>query len=556
MTGPSKARSLLRGAKARAERVVAASERTYASRKSGVADVDLGRVEEIGGRQITGTVTTAGAEPVRVALFVNEVEVDAVSAPPAEDGSAHFRFPVKDMWRFCGPEDRVTVRVGERSLPMPGGGMHYAPTKKAQEPLSTLAQRLDAGELIDSSGSLSLPKYLDVGWQQSVTGLYEQIRTAVVELTGNEPFLVYGSLLGAVREGRPLGHDCDFDSAYVSQHTDPELVKDEAGRLAVALQERGFSVEARVTCIHVSDAKRTQRIDLYHLYFNDDDELRLAWGAVSPVPFRKDQWQGTERIEFGGAVVTAPRNAEALVATFYGPNWRIPNPGFDWTKERVTRATEAYFPTELRPVINWQDHWTHTAEHSASSFSGLMERLALEPELVVDLGCGDGRDVPRFVRGGARVLGVDRAPAAIDSARGRRLEQEFATFEVCDLADPGTLASAVRSWRTGERPVLFYARQLLDSITADMQAVLLAELDELMRPGDTIALEFRNSKDTTLTNHEKWSCGRRVVGPATVRRWLDAAGFETMVDVGSPRWESRGSNPIHLQRIVARRTRG
>ena len=41
------------------------------------------------------------------------------------------------------------------------------------------------------------------------------------EECGLEAFLAFGCLLGAVRNGRMIGHDSDADLAYVSAHTHP-----------------------------------------------------------------------------------------------------------------------------------------------------------------------------------------------------------------------------------------------------------------------------------------------------------------------------------------------
>ncbi len=509
------------------------------------------QVTSIRAREILGSVAvTPGAESVRVSLWINDLEVDHVAVPPSADGTGTFRFAVKDMWWYCGPGDRLTVRVGDSCLPMPTGGEHFEPSTPAHEPLTVLAERLRAGEIINSQGVLALPKYLDEEWQSTATELYQRVRIAVRELTGHDPFLVYGSLLGAVREGRPLGHDCDFDAGYLSSHTDPELVTGEAGELAVRLQERGFSVEARVTCIHIHDERLAQRIDLYHLYFDDRDELRLAFGAASAIPFRKDQWQGIEEITFGGAKVAVPRNAEDLVATFYGPHWRIPNPGFDWETERVTRAEEAYFPARLRPVINWQDHWLRTASETPTAFALFVRGLDLGTELTVDLGCGEGRDVPVVVRDGVRVLGLDRSPAAVASARRRRLLPEYARFAEWDAEIASSVRAALE--HEGERRprTLFYARQFLDAIPDEALALLLADLEVLARPGDAVAFEFRCVGDDTLTAHEEWNRGQHVVDPEPIRNWMAQAGFESVVDEASTAWESRGRAGVLLHRLV------
>ncbi len=511
------------------------------------------RVDLISPREIVGALELGpDSAPVTLRLFVNEVEVDHVDVAPSGGTTAPFRFRTRDMWRYCGPNDRVTVRSDAIALPMPDGSLHYSPSTKSNQPLSKLEARLAAGEIVNSLGVLSTPKYLDHEWQSAVTSLYRDIDRVVYEITGYHPFLVYGSLLGLVREGRPLGHDHDSDAAYLSALTDPKEVVAEAGRLALALQERGFSIEARATCIHIADASREHRIDLYHFFFNALGELRLAWGSVSETPFRVEQWHGLEKVEFAGATVFAPRNREDLVAHFYGPNWRVPNPGFNWQGARKARAKEAAFPSELRPIINWQDYWLHNSFDTPSSLARFVKGLNLALGLVVDLGCGDGRDAPSFVRSGAYVLGLDYTPAAIESARTRRIEQ--ATFERCDFSAPGELREQISSLPQPRPRTLFYARHLLDSVPESTESTLLAELKQVARPEDTVVFEFRTPDDDTLHYHDRLNCGRRTVDPGLVRERLADAGFETTFDVSSSSWEHAGSKPIFLHRIVATKT--
>lgn len=519
---------------------------------AGVSVSNQGMVEAVRPREIIGTVhVPAQDESVRVTLFVNDVEVHSIDVPRAVGGSSVFRFPVKDLWLYCGRDDQVTVRAPDGCLPMPDGSLHHTPASPRRRPLDELVDRLRTGEIVNSHGSLVLPKYRDEDWQRSASALYHELSEAIQQLTGYDIFLVYGSLLGAVREGRPLGHDLDFDVAYMSEHTDRELVVEEAVEVALALQEQGFSVVAKASCLMISNEERTQAIDLYYYSFTDDGDLRLVLGAAGAIPFRVEQWRGTEEVEFAGSTVRIPRNAEALVTTLYGATWRIPNPGFSWSRERTWRNLDAAFPLELRPGINWQDHWQHPPPSAVSSFAKRVVKLRLNPQLVVDLGCGDGHDATAFVRARSRVLGLDYTPSAIEAAHRRGLSPDDARFVLCDLEDEATLRDAVRAHRGATHVTLFYGRHLLDSVSEDLQWRLLKESMSLCTRGDAVALEFRTPEDTTLTAHEKRSCGRRLVDPTPVRELLKAGGFEIILDQGGAGWERRGRRGMHLHRIVA-----
>src|SRR5262249_14237434 len=63
--------------------------------------------------------------------------------------------------------------------------------------------------------------------------LLDAIGTVVTALeeAGVRPFLAYGTLLGAVRQGDFIGHDSDADLGYVSEHDHPVDASMESFRL-------------------------------------------------------------------------------------------------------------------------------------------------------------------------------------------------------------------------------------------------------------------------------------------------------------------------------------
>jgi hypothetical protein len=69
----------------------------------------------------------------------------------------------------------------------------------------------------------------------------EAVLTAL-EAAGVEPFIAYGTLLGAVRDGELIGHDSDADLGYISAHDHPVDVILESFRLQRTLVEQGFAV--------------------------------------------------------------------------------------------------------------------------------------------------------------------------------------------------------------------------------------------------------------------------------------------------------------------------
>ncbi len=48
-----------------------------------------------------------------------------------------------------------------------------------------------------------------------------------------------------------------------------------------------------------------------------------------------------------------PANAEQVVEHLYGSDWRVPQPGFFWLRDRTDRADEAIMPPDYGQTIYW-----------------------------------------------------------------------------------------------------------------------------------------------------------------------------------------------------------
>ena len=63
---------------------------------------------------------------------------------------------------------------------------------------------------------------------------------------GVPAFICYGTLLGAVRNGKLIGHDNDIDIAYVSEHPHPVDVVREGYRVERVLRDDGLGRAPRL----------------------------------------------------------------------------------------------------------------------------------------------------------------------------------------------------------------------------------------------------------------------------------------------------------------------
>src|SRR5699024_9419136 len=128
----------------------------------------------------------------------------------------------------------------------------------------------------DITGRLRVAKNKDTQWQRKTMSLYRSVGEVVKNATGYDAFIFYGTLLGQVRENDFIGHDDDFDAAYLSKAKDGPTAASELRDIAYALIDSGFQVQGRPSALHIHDPlDLTNRIDLFHTYFDKSGRLAL-----------------------------------------------------------------------------------------------------------------------------------------------------------------------------------------------------------------------------------------------------------------------------------------
>ena len=446
-------------------------------------------------------VVPADTAMVDVGLYINDFQAMTSVAnlnvgPYGRREKRHFRFALYDFWRFAHRGDKITVRVGRQVIPLENGQWFFHPRRNGKEDTNSLRERFERGEIFGQGGKIQLSRVADTQWQHHVIRLYHEVSGLLERDFGYQAFLFNGTLLGAVRENGFIGHDRDFDSAYISRQTDPRSAAAELYEISLALIERGYSVVPKSSCIAILDKDSgTAQIDLFHLYATEQGVLQFPFGSVEAAALPLAVLGGLAKRDFVGHTVLAPVNSRELVAHIYGPNWQFPDPSFHWPTARQSRAAAGLLEPDQQDRLYWANFYARVHDFEPSSFARhLLERSGL-PRLVIDLGCGEGRDAVAFAAAGHRVLGLDRAPSALRQARRR--EGHGVHFEQCELTDADALARQIEAMRAAhpDAPVVFYGRALLPSLSQEGQQQLLKVLEEQARPGDLLALELRTDKD-------------------------------------------------------------
>ncbi len=465
-----------------------------------------------------------------------------------------FSFRVRGIWPYVNRRTRVTVKVGRHHLPIHGHGMFLSPPQRGKRSMTELRELVAGGHVLSQFGRIQLSKKLDLAWQSAVMSLYGRLRTVFAEEFGHDLFLIYGTLLGAVREGGVIGHDVDLDTAFVSSSRTGRGAARELTRVALRLVELGYDVEAFPALLHVvHPATSDERIDIFHTWFDDSGILRFPFGIAGSTVVEETGWAGTREIDFAGGRALVPVHDESVVECLYGADWQRPKPGFNWRMERTDAAPEGELDEAERSRIYWADFYAHHGFARGSSFSAFVDALPDLPDTVVDLGCGDGRDALALGARGRRVLGLDRSATAIQHATARAVEERLdrtVQFAECDVADRVALAAALE--RAAAGPTLYYLRFFLHAIDEATQQGVLDVIDAGARPGDALAAEFRTDRDAaTAKVHTRHY--RRFQSAETFLADLRARGWQVTHHEEGTGLSPYGDEDPVLCRVIARR---
>ncbi len=175
-------------------------------------------------------------------------------------------------------------------------------------------------------------------------------------------------------------------------------------------------------------------------------------------------------------------------------------------------------------------------------------------DLVVDLGCGQGRDSLYLASQDFRVLGVDGSESAVAACRQEADRRGIRNAEfICSPIESGTLLAHLAQLRKAHRGSLFiYSRFFLHAIDAVSEEKLLQMVKRLTVPGEMLALEFRTWRDEMLskTTPDHY---RRYVDPTTTIRSLTQAEFEIRYFVEGFGFAKYRTDDAHVCRILAAR---
>lgn len=283
------------------------------------------------GLRLSGEIRHDGSTPAPTQV---RLELDGAVLRPEvlrfHNGRARFRCrisrPVLD--RFP-PRGQLTARLDDgRVLPVPGGGPGWALTvPHGQGGISADIARCGP---LEKKGHLRPDAEELQARQAGYLALYDDLRR-VFERDFDRPLLIlYGTLLGQVRGGDFIPGDDDFDVGYPSRATTPDAVRAEAIEIMCKLAEQGFVIVLNETGrpfrVRAGDGPVWCHLDNRPVYCPGDGHVWLHKHARLPLPLA--DFETGEAAQLRGHDVLRPHHPEAFLEAYYGPDWRVPDPGY------------------------------------------------------------------------------------------------------------------------------------------------------------------------------------------------------------------------------------
>jgi hypothetical protein len=346
----------------------------------------------------------------------------------------------------------------------------------------------------------------DAGVPEAMVDMARRVLQVMRDDCGIDGWLSFGTLLGAARDGRVIGHDSDVDLNYLSRHETPAEMAVELWDIGRALRRAGLEVQYRsasfVTVRFAVPDGGQGNLDVYTCFYVED---RLHETATVREVVARDAILPLQDVGFEGHQLPAPADPARLLAVSYGPRWQVPDPSFRHEPgPEIIQRFDGWFGSLMKGRRDWAAYNTRLAAELAAELAAAEGRVRasdfarwVAPQLrgverVVEVGCGAGRDLTAYAGsrsragGRRRVLGLDYAhPRRRTPYDGQR---RVVAREFCleDLRDVLTLGAQL-SRKPEEQAVV--ARQLLEALSPDATEEFLGFCAMVLRRGGRAYLE-------------------------------------------------------------------
>lgn len=520
---------------------------------SGESREPAGHVERLDSEGISGWVHRDGTSDVEIVVNGTVVAKTFPSQPRLADGARldnGFSRTLKDLWKYLGQGDYIEVRYAGKALPIEGHGVRWVCDNGKDSRCGRLLQNIGKGHVFNKYGRLRLAMPSDDGYKGWCLETYYTLRDEIRQAIGCDAFAIYGTMLGAVREGNFIGHDNDFDMVYVSRHSEPEAVKAEFVQLCEYLIDAGYWLKPKKTHTWVRRRDTRQKMDIFFSWFDSEGRFHLSYGYHGE-PVGREGFEERVPYTLAGRRILLPAASPEILEQTFGKGWKSPDPGFKH-ESPTRRIDKAYFVARAQlSKLYWKQFYRDNDVTEGSPFAKFVAARLPPKCTVIEIGSGTGRDAIFFAEHGHAVFGADRAAEGLERATAAAEEGKLQTsFQVVDAASRqqlrGFLAGVAPSGQT-----VVYMRFFLHSIPVEVQELIFDEICQLPS-GFLLALEFRTDQDANQPKvyGEHY---RRYIKPSEVVESLVSRGLSIEFEEAGTGLSPFGTEDPHLARILARK---
>ena len=312
------------------------------------------------------------------------------------------------------------------------------------------------------------------GAVEAMTAMAERVLGVMREDCGIEGWISFGTLLGAARAGKVIGHDSDIDLCFLSEKQTPAEMAVEIWGIARALVDAGISVKHKtasfITVVYEAPDGGEDGIDIYTCFYVGDllhetatVRERVPRSAVLPL----------RMLEFEGRDMPAPADPDRMLAVSYGPGWRVPDPSFRHLPSReITDRFDGWFSSVMTHRRDWTQYngQVGAAGMRPSAFARwVVEQVgeAGDHPRVLDVGSGSSADLRAYHRAGLKAIGYDYAHPGKHALGGHEIDLPASVGRrVLNLLDERDVLTVGALAARQKGPKVVTARQVLEAVPA------------------------------------------------------------------------------------------
>ena len=407
------------------------------------------------------------------------------------------------------------------------------------------------------------------GAVEAMTTMAERVLAVMREDCGIEGWISFGTLLGAARAGKVIGHDSDIDLCFLSEKQTPAEMAVEIWDIARALVDAGISVKHKtasfITVVYDAPDGGEDGIDIYTCFYVGDllhetatVRERVPRSAVLPLRV----------LEFEGRDMPAPADPDTMLTVSYGPGWRVPDPSFRHLPSReITDRFDGWFSSVMTHRRDWTQYngEVGAAGMRPSPFARwVVDQVEQDRPgddagsatlRVLDVGSGSSADLRAYDRAGFKAIGYDYAHPGKHALGGREIDLPASVGRrVMNLLDERDVLTVGALAARQKGPKVVTARQVLEAVPPRSRDQLWRFASMALSDGGRVFVEgmSRSPRACRLEQERTGSPRLWPVDPHAVADDVRASGGRVVLREGfaAASRASRTGSPARWRMIV------